>query len=229
MMTSCFDDLPLSFREKVPACFIVGAGAFAGMEVLPDDGDLVIAADGGYAYLKEAGVRCDLLMGDLDSLSASVEISAETRRFSPIKDDTDTMLAVKYATERGYRRFYLYGVFGGRFDHTAATLQTVLWIANRGAEVLAFEAKDDGTPGAYVTALKNGTAVFPPEASGYLSLFALGGPAHGVTLTNLKYPLDRYTLEPDTALGVSNEFLPGVSARVTVEDGTLIIIKPRNN
>ena len=212
--------------EKKPACVIVGAGCFDGRMLPPAEDDLVIAADGGCAHLKRAGVRCDFLMGDFDSYTEDIPSGTETRRFPPQKDDTDTMLAVKYGMERGYRRFLLYGMFGGRFDHTAALLQTVLWIAGHGAEVLAFEAKTGSMRGCYVTAVRNGTMTFPSDAEGYLSVFTFGGEARGVTLENLKYPLSDATLSPDIPLGVSNEFLPGQNAHITVREGTLILIKP---
>ena len=48
-------------------CYIVGAGDFdCGFE--PKENDLVIAADGGYDNLKKFDIRCDLLLGDLDSI-----------------------------------------------------------------------------------------------------------------------------------------------------------------
>ena len=49
-------------------CFIVGAGSFEGMIIKPEPEDLVIAADGGYTYLKEEGIEPDVLLGDFDSL-----------------------------------------------------------------------------------------------------------------------------------------------------------------
>ena len=49
-------------------CYIVGAGDFT-THFTPTDADLVIAADGGYDALKNAGIRCDLLIGDLDSIN----------------------------------------------------------------------------------------------------------------------------------------------------------------
>ena len=38
-------------------CYIVGAGEFYG-SFMPDDDDLVIAADGGYKALLEKGIQC---------------------------------------------------------------------------------------------------------------------------------------------------------------------------
>ncbi len=218
--------LPTDFYDSTPACIIVGAGeGLNAFTVSPGKDDLVIAADGGYRYLKEAGVRCDLLMGDLDSLPRDTVIDTETRRFNPIKDDTDTMLAVRHGLETGYKKFLLYGMFGGRFDHTLGTLQTVAFLTRRGAVGYAFEETQDGAHASYITGIYNGTRTFSAQARGYLSLAAWGGAAHGVTLENLKYPLEGAVLYPDIALGISNEFLSDAPARVTVEDGLLLMVK----
>ena len=81
-------------REKV--CWVVGAGSFDGLMGRPQKGDLVIAADGGYIYLKELGIEPDVLLGDFDSLKRVPE-HEHLLRHSPIKDDTDMALAVAYA------------------------------------------------------------------------------------------------------------------------------------
>ncbi len=225
-MKRFYDALPTVFFDGAPACIIVGAGDLGDYAIDVQKDDLVIAADGGYRYLQNAGVRCDLLMGDLDSLPADTVIGTETKRYSPIKDDTDTMLALRHGLELGYRKFLLFGVFGGRFDHTVGTLQTVAFAAETGASVYAFEQTQDGRCASYVTAVKNGTLAFPDTARGYLSLVAWGGEARGVTLEHLKYPLTDAALQPHVALGISNEFLPDASARVTVADGCLLVVKP---
>lgn len=225
-MRRFFDSLPEIFSDQTPACIIVGAGELGDYQIEIHEDDLVIAADGGYRYLQAAGLRCDLLMGDLDSLPADTIIGTETKRFNPIKDDTDTMLAVRHGLGLGYRKFLLFGMFGGRFDHTVGTLQTAAFLAESGASVCAFEQTQDGRCSSYVTALRNGTMTFPGTARGYLSLIAWGGDAVGVTLEHLKYPLDNGTLQPHVALGISNEFLPDVCASVTVADGCLLVVKP---
>ena len=53
-------------------CYIVGAGEFYG-ELAPKKGDLIIAADGGYDTLRELGIDCHLLLGDMDSRKAKNE------------------------------------------------------------------------------------------------------------------------------------------------------------
>lgn len=225
-MKRFLNSLPAFLTDGTPACIIVGAGELGDYQIEVNGDDLVIAADGGYRYLQAAGLRCDLLMGDLDSLPSDTVIGTETKRFNPIKDDTDTMLAVRYGLEHGYRKFLLFGMFGGRFDHTVGTLQTVAFLAENGASVCAFEQTQDARCASYVTAIKNGTVRFPDTARGYLSLIAWGGDARGVTLEHLKYPLEDSVLQPHVALGISNEFLPGECACVTVKDGLLLVVKP---
>ena len=59
----------------------------------------------------------------------------------------------------------------------------------------------------------------------FLSLFALGGPATGVTTEGLEYPLTGETLEPGTTRGVSNVFTR-TDARVVLDSGVLLVVRP---
>lgn len=58
-----------------------------------------------------------------------------------------------------------------------------------------------------------------------VSLFALHGPATGVTTAGLLYPLDGETLAPGTSRGVSNE-LAAAEARISVTAGVLVAVRP---
>ena len=49
-------------------CVIVGAGEVSEREIRVDDGDYVIAADGGLKYLSDRGIKADMVLGDFDSL-----------------------------------------------------------------------------------------------------------------------------------------------------------------
>ena len=90
------------------ACFVFGAGPFYGLVRSPQPGDCILAADGGYRHCQAAGLKPDLLLGDFDSLE-TLPPGLETRTFPPEKDDTDTMLAVKTALDRGCEEIYIYG------------------------------------------------------------------------------------------------------------------------
>ena len=198
-------------------CHIVAAGDMGGVKVEIKEGDFLIAADAGYGEVARQGLKADLVVGDFDSLGA--EPQGENIIKHPVmKDDTDTMLAVKLGFERGYTRFYMYGMLGGaRLDHTIANIQTLAYIASQGGQGYIIGEK------CCLTALKDGEVRFTKEAQGIISVFCLGAPAKGVTLEGLLYPLNDYTLVPDMPLGVSNEFT-GVPARVRVQDGAIVAL-----
>lgn len=197
-------------------CYIFGAGHFYGLHTRPRPGDLIIAADGGYEACKAAGFTPDLLVGDFDSLPAVPEGCAVVRL--PVeKDDTDMLAAIRLGLERGAKRFHLYGGTGGdRPEHTLANLQCLLFLSERGADGILYDRISA------CTALREGTLRFPAGAKGNLSVFAMDGPAEGVTLRGLKYSLEDAALTPCLPLGVSNSFT-GAAVEITVKRGALLI------
>ena len=203
--------------NQTPTCYIIGAAPLGGAVPQPQPGDYVIAADGGYAALQAIGVAPDFVMGDFDSLGHTpAHPNVETH--PTMKDDTDMMLAVRWALSHGYRRLALYGGLGGaRLDHTLANLQTLRYIADHGA--LGWLTGE----GWVVTAVRNGALRFGAEARGFLSVFCSGDTARGVTLRGLKYELEDAALTCGVPLGVSNEFL-GKPALVRVADGCLFVL-----
>ena len=202
---------------KEHICYIVGAAPLGDVLPHPQPGDYLIAADAGYASLEAAGLEPDFVMGDFDSLGAAPE-HPNVETHSVIKDDTDLMLAVRWALEQGWRRFRIYGALGGkRLDQTLASLQTLRFLKEHGADGLLI---GDGWN---VALLQNGALRFPAAAEGWLSLFTSGDRAEGVTLRGLKYELTGAELTCAFPLGVSNEFL-GRSATISVEKGSLFVL-----
>ena len=182
--------------------------------------DHIIAADGGLRHLTQAGLEPDEILGDFDSLGY---IPADARVFPVEKDDTDAMLAARRGLELGYREFLFYGSLDGpRLDHTVANFQTLQFLADRGAAGYLVGNTQ------IVTVVKNATLSFGPEAEGILSVFCLGPDARGVTLEGLHYPLENGVLTPGFPLGVSNHFT-GRPARITVGDGSLLVLWDRKN
>lgn len=199
-----------------PVCYIIGAAPTTALPS-PREGDFLIAADKGYAALQEACIAPDLILGDFDSLGYTPE-GENVLSHSPIKDDTDLLLAIRWAMERGWRRFVIYGALGGaRLDQTVASFQTLRFLAEHGAHGRLVGG------GWNVTLLQNAALRFPPAASGWLSLFVSGDAARGVTLRGLKYELTGAALTCGMPIGVSNEFL-GREAIVRVEDGALFVL-----
>ena len=199
-------------------CHIVGAGEMGGVSIKAKAGDCLIAADAGYAEVKRQGLKADLVVGDFDSLGK--EPSGENVVKHPVmKDDTDTMLAVKLGFEKGFTQFYMYGMLGGRLDHTIANIQTLMYIASRGGRGYIIGGDT------VICAVKDGEIRFSEDARGLISVFCMDKPARGVSISGLLYELDNYTLVPDMPLGVSNEFT-GRAARVSVTDGSIVTLFP---
>ena len=201
-------------------CVIFCAAGFDRLAEEIQDGDLVIAADGGLKHTEKLGLTPDVILGDFDSLGFMPE-GAEV--FPVEKDDTDAMLALRRGLERGCRRFVLYGgLDGDRLDHTLANFQTLQYLADRGADGYLVGKKY------LVTVVKNGSLSFPAEAKGVLSVFCLGADAAGVTLSGLKYLLEDGTLSSGFPLGVSNHFI-GKKSSISVKNGSLLLLWDREN
>ena len=201
-------------------CVIFCAAQCQGLAEPIGPEDYVIAADGGLVHTEKFGITPHEILGDFDSLGF---VPADSRVFPVEKDDTDAMLAVRRGLDLGYREFILYGSLDGpRLDHTIANFQTLQFLCDRDARGCL--AGNDYL----VTVVKNGELRFPAGAVGTVSVFCLGADAQGVTLEGLHYPLDNGTLTAGFPLGVSNHFT-GKSARVRVEDGSLLVLWDKEN
>ena len=71
---------------KDGTCFIIGAGDLTVTGIDRKEGDMCIAADGGYLYCKILGMEPDLVIGDMDSLEEGmkytpISISPEQAQF----------------------------------------------------------------------------------------------------------------------------------------------------
>lgn len=202
--------------ENRKICYIVGAAPCHCPEFTVREGDLLIAADGGYETLLSRDLQPDLVVGDFDSLGRVPEDVLVVRH--PVeKDDTDAMLAVKLGLDRGYLRFVLLRCLGGRLDHTLANIQTLSYIANRGGRGYL----TDGSTS--FTAVKNSEVSFAPNAQGAISVYSLTERCTGVSLVGLRYPLCDALLTSEFPLGVSNAFTD-VRATVSVQQGILLVL-----
>ncbi|MEC4176394.1 thiamine diphosphokinase [Adlercreutzia sp. R21] len=181
--------------------------------------DAVIAADGGYASLAAAGCTPDLAIGDFDSLGYVPE-GVPAKAFPPEKDASDMELALEAALARSADAVEVYGVLGGRLDHTLANLLLLASFAERG---LAVTAVGESERIAFLAG--PGELVLPAADAGIVSVFSLTDVSTGVVEEGLKYGLDGVALTNRTSWGLSNELI-GAPARIAVESGTLAVFLP---
>ena len=189
--------------------------------------DYVIYCDSGLKHMEELGAAPSLIVGDFDS-HEDPHFDVETITLPVAKDDTDTVFAMKEGIRRGFKEFLLLGVIGARLDHSLVNVYILNALENSGChgmiiddyseiELVASRVDKDGARHAGTA---NRDSSYP-----YFSLLAVEGAAHGVTITNAKFPLDDANITPGYQYATSNEALPGKTAEVTVRDGRLLLIK----
>ncbi|MCM1569498.1 MAG: thiamine diphosphokinase [Roseburia sp.] len=205
-------------------CILIGAGDLTVGEVQRRDEDYVIAVDGGLGYCGILGLEPDLILGDFDSVGEKEQeaigrlreqIPDRIIRLNPMKDDTDMLYALKHALKAGYREFLIYGGTGGRFDHTLANIQCLLYLKNHQATGYLMDGNG------MILVIKNEAVHFQKNLEGYLSLFSLGGKAEGVTIRGMKYNMENGVIANDFPIGISNEFT-GEEAEISVVEGELV-------
>ena len=192
--------------------------------------DLVIAADSGVDGALGAGLRPDVVVGDLDSISpaglAWAEQHGVTVESHPTdKDFTDTALALHCAAARGGTALTLVAPDGDdpahRLDHMLGV------IAALGDPVLAgFESVTAHLGRAVLHVVHPGRAIALHHPAGTVfSLIAAHGACRGVELVGAQWPLHEAELPAATTRGVSNTVVsPPVTA--SVGDGVLTIVVP---
>ncbi|HHY79606.1 MAG TPA: thiamine diphosphokinase, partial [Thermoanaerobacter sp.] len=105
-------------------------------EKLLKDVDMVICADGGANHAYQMKIKPDLIIGDFDSIKEEIlefyeNEGVRIEKFPPMKDETDTQLAMLKAIELGATDVTFIGVIGERFDHSYANLSLLLYLLNR--------------------------------------------------------------------------------------------------
>lgn len=203
-------------------CVIIGGAEIADYNIVreylkPDD--FMVCCDSGLNHCAPLGIQPDLIVGDFDS-HAKPETAVETIILPCEKDDTDTVYAVKEMLKRGFSDFLLIGVIGGRLDHSLGNI-AILQMLNQ-AKKKAIAVDDFGE----LQVVSAETALISDRFS-YFSLLAIGGDAEGICVRNAKYPLDNGKITCSYPYGISNEVLPGKTAEVRVDKGSLLLIRIR--
>ena len=229
--------------EKYNSIYIIAGGyvspAFLQSKIreAKDEKPFIFAADRGLEVLKKIGIVPDLMLGDFDSASSEVVdyfrgLSVEEIKLNPIKDDTDMEAAIR----ESLRRFpgvpiTIFGATGTRLDHVLANVN-----------LLALGLLDDGvnTP---ITILDEHNKIYLLESGKeaviskekqhgkYFSLLNYTDNVHGLRITGAAYNVGDENGGIDfvrgISRGVSNE-VAGEKARITIEDGILIVIESRD-
>ena len=196
-----------------------------------DGVDLVVAADGGMARARAAGLEPAVLVGDLDSippdlLARTRAAGIPIRRAPADKDESDAELALLEAVRRGAVRITVLGAFGGaRLDHALANVWLLAHPVLAGRDIALLDATARvslvAAPG---PGGEPATRALAGALGGLVSLLPFAGEVRGVTTRGLRYPLVDEPLAVGPARGLSNVRI-GADASVTVREGRLLVVE----
>lgn len=213
----------------------LAAAAVADLRLAPHDHchahSYVVAADSGLDHALAAGLRPDLLVGDLDSISAAglawAEANCAIERHDPDKSATDTELAIAAVFGATNDRpapveLVLIAGDGDRLDHLLATIGAGARAAADRPDV-AVDAWIGTTQLHFVTPGRARALALPADTT--FSALALDGAAAGVCITGARWPLTDATLAALSGLGVSN-VATATPVTVTLTAGVVAVVVP---
>jgi thiamine pyrophosphokinase len=182
-------------------------------------GTLVIAADSGISHASRLGLKPDLWVGDFDSATDdhhAEHAAVPMTRFPAEKDKTDGEIAIVAARKAGATEIILAGAFGGeRADHAFLHLTTAMRAAESGLKVLLSSGTTEAVP------LLPGEAAFDYPPGTVFSVLGFDD-LTGLTLSGVKWPLERRHVPFGSSLTISNEVASRLVA--SLEAGRAMVV-----
>ena len=96
-----------------------------------EETEFVIGVDRGLVFLYDNEIKPDYIVGDFDSVPRKLveyyreELDVPVREFNPVKDASDTEIAIRLAMTLGAKEILILGATGGRIDHLWANVQSL--------------------------------------------------------------------------------------------------------
>jgi thiamine pyrophosphokinase len=188
--------------------------------------DLIIAADGGTRNALAVDVLPHVVIGDLDSLDEADRVQLDRSGVQLIvypthKDYTDLELALRYARKQHATEIIIFSALGGRWDQSLANLMllTLPELAQISTRIVDHQLS--------IQVIRD-RAEIAGRVGDTLSLLAVKGDAHGVTIEGCEYPLNDATLPFGATLGISN-VLAQNTAKITVKQGQILALHTRRD
>ena len=193
-----------------------------------NEGASIVGVDRGVEYLYHHQIKPNYIVGDFDSIAPEIikyyktETNVAIREYNPVKDESDTEIAIRIAITIGSAEIYILGATGGRIDHLWANVQSL-------AIACKFNVK------AYILDPQNRIFVTDKpcqlkksEAYGkYLSVFSLSGEIFDFNMKGTKWPLEHHVLRPTDSLTVSNRFEDEI-VEIDFIGGTIVVMETKD-
>lgn len=201
-------------------CVIIGGAPISNYEYIKNKlnkDDYLIYCDSGLKHIDGLERKPNLIVGDFDSCD-NPNLNIETIVLPCEKDDTDTVFGVKEGLKRGFDEFLLIGVVGKRLDHTLGNLSILLMLEKEGKNAKLIDNYSE-------CELVTKHPKYITDEFSYFSLLTLTQITKGVSIENAKYGLNKAEIANYYQYGVSNEVIKGKVAKVSIDEGMLLLIK----
>ncbi len=220
-------EIPTTYTTGTRRAIILAGGYMHAAPPADPDGAIVIAADSGYDHARALDLVVDVLVGDMDSISARGLEHATTHgviieRHEASKDETDLELALAAARRLGATRVAIHGGEDGRIAHL---LGIALGLTH--AHIDDLDVAWHTRTGVIRVATPSRAVEVAGSLGDILSLIP-SGQVVGVTTEGLRWQLDDDTLEAGSTRGLSNE-MTAPRASVSVRSGRLLVVAEREN
>lgn len=213
-------------------CVIISGGsiddAFALEQMQMIQPEFIIGVDSGLKFLYRNQIMPTHIVGDFDSVDPAVitfyknETQVPIREFNPVKDASDTEIALKLAIELGAGQVWIIGGTGTRLDHVMANMQMMKFALDAGVKAYILDKHNR------ISLVEREIVLNKADAYGpYFSVFPLGGCVEQFCIEGAKYPLKNHTLSPYNSLCVSNQFLEE-QVRIRFSEGIIILMETRD-
>lgn len=192
------------------------------------DSQFIIGVDKGMEFLYHHKILPSYIVGDFDSVDQKIgdyycnETKVPIREFNPVKDASDTEIALRLCLGLNRKKIVILGATGNRIDHLWANVQCLQIALEAGADACIMDAHNK------IRLLDKTVTLKKEEAFGpYFSLFPLEQPVDAFNITGAKYPLTNHFLKPSDSLCVSNEFVED-EVEISFVYGKVILMETRD-
>lgn len=154
-----------------------------------------IAVDNGLRFCYDNQIKPTWIVGDFDTAAPELVEYYQTqtdipiRRFNPVKDSTDSQIAIELALELGSSEITLLGGTGTRMDHVLGNIQSLMLAKKKGVSCVILDEYNR------IQLIDGETRLKKSEQYGkYVSLLPLTTEVTGVDLTGFKFNLTGHHL-----------------------------------
>lgn len=193
-----------------------------------NEGASIVGVDKGVEYLYHHQIKPNYIVGDFDSIAPEVikyyktETNVAIREYNPVKDESDTEMAIRIAITIGSTEIYILGATGGRIDHLWANVQSLAIACKFNVRAYILDPQNR----IFVT--DKPCQLKKSEAYGkYLSVFSLSGDIFDFNMKGTKWPLEHHVLKPTDSLTVSNRFEDEL-VEIDFIGGTIVVMETKD-